>query len=235
MRGKILGSFNTILLCLFLLLVSFDLNTQQNTDSKGTSLMIKLPKPGHNSKTSVERSIKNRRSIRSYKNGMLSLKKVSQILWAAQGITDNNKYRSAPSAGALYPIEIYVIIRNVKNVPKGVYKYRPNDHCLCLQLPKDNQKKIFKASNYQECIDQAQIILIFAVVYDRVTVKYGKRGIRYTHMEVGHSAQNVYLQCESLGLGTVTIGAFFDDQIKEAINAENNEDILYLMPVGRLK
>ena len=134
-----------------------------------------------------------RRSIRNYKEGGLTLEELSQLLWAAQGITDPSGKRTAPSSGALYPIEVYVVVGDVAGIDAGVYKYRPKSHELVKVLDGDRRKDLTRAALNQQYITQAAVDIVITVVYERVTQKYGERGIMYTHLEVGHAAQNVYL------------------------------------------
>jgi len=194
---------------------------------------INLPAPDYRSNTSVEEALSKRRSVRFYSGEGLSIEEVSQLLWAAQGITGTG--RTAPSAGALYPLELYLVVGDVEGLYKGVYQYRPVEHELEKVVTGDVQVKLSKAAvgQNQEHVRDAAVDLVFTAVYERTTGKYGERGFRYVHMEAGHAAQNVYLQAVSLELGTVVIGAFIDDKVKELVNAEDQEEPLYIMPVGQ--
>lgn len=193
---------------------------------------ITLPKPNYSSAVSVEEALKNRRSIRKYKDERLTLAEVSQLLWAAQGITATWGGRTAPSAGALYPMEIYMVAGEVEGLESGVYRYIPKEHAIAKQVEGDIRQKLSDAALGQKVIRDAPISLILAAVYERTTGKYGKRGIRYVHIEVGHIGQNVYLQAETLGLGTVMVGAFDDQKVKDILGLDNEEP-LGIMPVGR--
>jgi SagB-type dehydrogenase family enzyme len=195
--------------------------------------IIKLPEPKYDSSTLIEKVLLNRRSVRSYKDEPLALKEVSQLLWAAQGITDPRGFRTAPSAGALYPLEVYVVIGNVNDLPKGIYKYTPNTHELMRILKGDKRTELCRAALDQEPVKYAPIVIIFSAVYKRTTVKYGERGIRYVHIEVGHAAQNVFLQAISLNLGAVVIGAFYDEEVKKILNMPIKEQPLYIIPIGK--
>lgn len=198
--------------------------------------IIKLPEPRYDSETSIEEALSTRRSIRAYKDEPLTLTEVSQLLWAAQGITTSTArgLRTAPSGGALYPLEVYVVIGNVESVTKGVYKYKPHEHELVKVRDGDVRNELAAAALRQTCIGAGSIVIVFSAVYERTTQKYGDRGIRYVHIEVGHAAQNVFLQAVSLDLGTVTVGAFKDDKVKIILNMPNEEHPLYLMPVGKI-
>ena len=194
---------------------------------------IKLPEPSYTGSTSVEVALSQRRSIRDYSGENLTLDEVSQLLWAAQGITAPWGGRTAPSAGALYPLELYLVVGDVEGIDKGVYKYSREEHELEKVKEGDIRAELAEAAVGQECVRDAAIDIVFTAVYERTTRKYGERGIRYVHMEAGHAAQNVYLQAVSLDLGTVVIGAFIDDRVKELVNAGEQEKTLYIMPVGR--
>ncbi|MEO0109472.1 MAG: SagB/ThcOx family dehydrogenase [candidate division WOR-3 bacterium] len=194
---------------------------------------VKLPEVRYKSEISVEEALLNRRSVRSYKKEKLKLSEVSQILWSAQGITAKWGGRTCPSAGATYPLEIYLVAGEVEGLPPGVYQYLPEEHSLKLILNKDVRKELTGAAWGQDYILSAPIDIIIAADYKRTTSRYGERGIRYVHNEVGHCGQNIHLQCEALGLGTVVIGAFSDERVKKILNIK--EEPQYIMPVGRKK
>jgi len=194
---------------------------------------IQLPEPRYESETSVEEALSQRRSIRAYSGDNLTLEEVSQLLWAAQGITAPWGGRTAPSAGALYPLELYVVVGDVEGIDQGVYRYIPQGHELVKVRDGDLRAELADAALGQSSVRDAAIDLVFTAVYERTTVKYKERGVRYVQMEAGHAAQNVYLQAVSLDLGTVTIGAFGDTEVKQIMHLEEQEDPLYIMPVGR--
>jgi len=194
---------------------------------------IRLPAPKHDGTISLEQALLKRRSVREYRDEPLTLSEVAQLLWAAQGITHRSRgFRTAPSAGALYPLEVYVVLGNVKGVEPGAYKYRPQQHVLQRVRKGDVRAELSAAALEQTWIGQAPIVIVFSAVYQRTTKKYGDRGIRYVHMEVGHAAQNVCLQAVSLNLGAGVVGAFRDRQVNKILNAPENEQPLYLVPVG---
>jgi len=194
---------------------------------------IILPEPRYDSDVSLEETLLKRRSIRSYTGEGLTLQEVSQLLWAAQGITDPSGKRTAPSAGALYPLEVYIVVGDVEDIVKGVYKYEPQQHELVKVLAGEQRKALAKAALDQQSVAQGAIDIVITAIYKRTTGKYGDRGVRYVHMEAGHAAQNVYLQAVALNLGTVSIGAFYDDQVKEVLNLPEDREPLYIMPVGK--
>lgn len=196
---------------------------------------IKLPDPLNESTTSIEKALLKRRSVRSYKDSPLRLSEVSQLLWAAQGITSPRGLRTAPSAGALYPLEVYVVAGNVDGLPEGVYHYRPDNHEVALVVTGDKRGELCQAALGQTSVKNAPAVIVFSAVYERTSMKYGERGTQYVHMEIGHAAQNVFLQAVSLEMGTVVIGAFYDDAVREVMKMTEREQPLYIMPVGRMK
>jgi SagB-type dehydrogenase family enzyme len=194
---------------------------------------VKLPEPSYDSKVSVEKALFERRSIRDYADEAVTLADVSQLLWAAQGITGPGGYRTAPSAGALYPLEIYLIAGKVANLPVGVYRYKVRGHELVKLLDGDRRPELANAALGQSALKQAPASLVLTAIHSRTTQKYGDRGIRYVHMEAGHAAENACLQAVSLGLGTVVIGAFYDDDLKKVMQLGGLEEPLYLIPFGK--
>lgn len=217
-----------------LFLISAFLSASGKKKMLTSSDRIKLPEPRYKSQVSVEEAILKRRSIRSYSNRPLKLEELSQLLWAAQGITDEKrKFRAAPSAGALYPLETYIIAGNVSSLEKGIYRYDPLNHEIIKTKEGDYRNKLSLASLGQPCVREAAISIVFAAVYERITKKYGERGIGYTYMEAGHAAQNVYLQAEALDLGTVVVGAFMDNGVKSVVGMKEEETPLYILPIGK--
>ncbi len=196
---------------------------------------IELPSPSYDGKVSVEHALFTRRSVRSFSRKPLVLKDISQLLWSAQGITSSRGYRTAPSAGALYPLEIYTIVGNVVDLPAGIYKYRINRHVLMLSAEGDFRNDICHAALQQRSVADAPAVLLFCTVIERITRRYGERGINYLFMEVGHAAQNVCLQAVALDLSSVVIGAFRDNEIKAIANLPDNELPVYIVPLGHPK
>ena len=213
-----------------LLLFSITLGAMPVVHSSDT---IILPEPRLDSDVSVEQAIQSRRSVREFSNSSLSLAEASQLLWSAQGITDVNGLRSAPSAGALYPLVVYLVAGNVTDLKQGIYQYSPDGHKLSRIKDGDSRMELATAAYKQRWIQDSAALLIFSAIEKKTTWKYGQRGIRYIHIEVGHSAQNVFLQAQSLGLDAAVVGALDDARIKKILNLSNEEQVLYLMPVGR--
>jgi SagB-type dehydrogenase family enzyme len=220
---------------LFCLTAGFGLSHAEGIVDTMKTETIKLPAPAQESDTSIEEAMAGRRSVRRYKDTPLKLEEVSQLLWAAQGVTSLGGLRTAPSAGALYPLEVYVVAGNVEGLPAGIYNYIPLKHELKKVASGDRRAELSKAALGQAPVKNAAAVIVFSAVYSRITGKYGKRGIQYTYIETGHAAQNVLLQAVSLELGAVVIGAFYDDSLKEVMNLPDEEDPLYIMPVGRIK
>lgn len=200
---------------------------EMKSSSNNVIQQIKLPAPGKRGSMSVEEAILKRRSKRSYRDKSLSREQISQILWAAQGITDTSRsFRSAPSAGALYPIEIYAVCGD------GLYRYVPRSHTLERLSNKDLRPALRDAALGQGFIANAPMDIVITGVYERTTGKYGDRGIRYVHIEAGHVAQNIHLQAVALGLGSVPIGAFSDENVSNVLSLSQEYKPLYIIPVG---
>jgi SagB-type dehydrogenase family enzyme len=204
--------------------------SESSKDSSGYEY-FELPEPKLSSKTSVEEALSNRRSVRDYGKDSLSIEEISQLLWAAQGITVRWGGRTAPSAGALYPLEIYVVVGEVKGLLSGLYHYDPGKHSINKKVKGDLRQKLSEASLYQDEITKAPATFVITAVYERTMKKYKERGIQYVHMEVGAAGENIYLQAETLGLGTVFIGAFEDERVKKVLGIQ--EEPLGIMPVGK--
>ncbi len=205
------------------------------TDGGVSRSIILLPYPNLKGNVSVEEALLMRRSVREYLPKPLTLKQLAQMLWAAQGITElKYKFRTAPSAGATYPLELYVVIKTggVEGVKAGIYKYDVETHSLILVKEGDFSNELARAALNQEWIRKAPVNIVIVAEYERTTGYYGDRGYRYVHMEVGHVGENIYLQAVALNLGTVAIGAFYDDQVAEVLSLPTNYRPLYIMPVG---
>lgn len=196
---------------------------------------IALPKPTLTGSTSLEQLLANRRSIREYPDAALNLAEIAQLLWAAQGITHPQGYRAAPSAGALYPLQLYLVVGKAQELTPGVYGYDPEGHHLVMRRAGDQRNSLAQAAFGQDWLADAAIIVVLAADYKRTTRKYGERGKRYVHMEAGHAAQNLFLQAEALDLATVIVGAFDDDEVAEVLQPPIQEKPLILMPIGRKK
>jgi SagB-type dehydrogenase family enzyme len=200
---------------------------------KAKAMEIKLPEPKVDSQFSLEQSLAHRRSIRQFIHEPLSLSEISQLLWAAQGITHPSGYRTAPSAGALYPLEVYLAAGLVEELQPGIYHYQPHPHQLLLVSEGDIRRQLTSDALGQKAIAKAPAILVITAVYRRTTRKYGQRGIQYIHLDAGHAAQNICLQATALSLGTVPIGAFHEELVAQTLNVAKDEIPLYILPVGK--
>jgi len=228
-KGLLLTVF--VLCAALLFAVPAKEKTENMTENKPN--IIRLPEPKYIGASSLEEALHKRRSVRTFGDGPVTIYEVSQLIWAAHGITGTGGLRTAPSAGALYPLELYVVAGNVNGLLAGIYKYRPKNHELLSVAGGDRRNDLCSAALGQSSIKRAAAVLVLTAVYDRTTSKYGERGIRYVHMESGHAAQNVYLQTVPLGLGTVAIGAFRDEEVKRVLNLQDMETPLYILPIGR--
>lgn len=187
--------------------------------------MIDLPEPKFTN-VSLEECIRKRRSIRSFKDVELTIQQISSLLWSAQGITDSIRgLRAAPSAGATYPLEIFIAKKD------GLFRYIPDGHKLKKEQDTDLRKEIARASLNQMFIADAGVVIVITAVFKRTAWRYGERAYRYINNEVGHCAQNIHLQAVALGLGSVPIGAFDDDRVKKILKLKEEEP-LYIIPVG---
>ncbi|MGF1614713.1 MAG: SagB/ThcOx family dehydrogenase [Gammaproteobacteria bacterium] len=198
---------------------------------------IDLPPPDQQG-LPVETAIKNRRSVRHYSPKPLPLGALSQLLFAAQGTTGHmygEPLRAAPSAGALYPFEIYVVAHNVEALARGLYHFAPNTHQLELIRAGDLRSLITQVALQQAVVGEADAIFVLAAVFDRTRRKYGERGFRYVYIEAGHISQNIYLQAVSLGLGSVAVGAFLDEGLNRLLGIDGqSQAAIYLHAVGTL-
>ena len=186
---------------------------------------IQLPKPVFKGNKSLEQCIYERKSVRRYKNNIIEIEKISQILWAAQG--RNGKKRTVPSAGATYPLEIYVILKD-----KGLFQYRCKDHTLELVNENDLTTKLCQAALDQSFIKEAYLNVIICAEFERTTIRYKDRGVRYVFIEVGHCAQNIHLEAVALGLVSVPVGAFNDEKVRHDLSLPKNIEPLYVIPIG---
>lgn len=189
---------------------------------------VNLPRPLDRGRMSLEEAIAARRSVREFLPDPLKPEELSQLLWAAQGVTSRDGRRTAPSAGALYPLETYVVL------PNGCFRYDPARHRLVPVSGEDRRAALCRAALDQPCIAGAPAVIVLAADFERTKAKYGRtRGPRYVHMEAGHAAQNVLLEATALGLGAVPVGAFDDAGVRAALELPPDREPLYLIPVGR--
>jgi SagB-type dehydrogenase family enzyme len=201
---------------------------------QSTAQIIDLPPAMKHGGIELNDALLKRRSHREFTGKQLTLKDLSQLVWSAQGITRARGLRTAPSAGALYPLELYVVTNRVEGLAAGIYHYRVKTHQLQLITSGDYHQRLAQAAMGQDVIEQAAAVIAITAVYARTEIKYGARAKRYVHIEVGHVAQNIYLQATGLGLGTVMVGAFDDTRVKKVLGLENDYAPLALLPIGHL-
>ena len=217
-----------------------EINNSILTKIKGQQLTYILPSPETDGNISVEKALTSRRSHRNFQSKAISSEQLSQILWAAYGITFpiqdhpdvRGGLRTTPSAGARYPLEIYAIIGNVEGIDPGVYKYISAEHKIIRTIDKDVRDELCNAALEQGMIRRAPASVFYSAIFNRTIERYGERGRRYVYMELGHSAQNIHLQAEALRLGTCAIGAFTDSRVSQVLKLPANEEPLYIMPIG---
>jgi SagB-type dehydrogenase family enzyme len=208
-------------------------STTPSDEISSEEMEMALPEPRYKGNVSLEEALLQRRSVREYSAEPLMMAEVSQLLWAAQGITSTGGNRTAPSAGGLYPLEVYLVAGNVENLAAGVYRYIPEGHKLATVKKGDIRKELAKASLDQSWVGRGAIDIVIAAVYEKTSGRYGERATRYVDMEAGHAAQNLCLQATALGLGAVTVGAFHDEQVQDALDIPTDNIPLYVIPVGR--
>ncbi len=194
-----------------------------------TDKVIQLPKPASDGGISVEAALAKRESVRHFASSPLTPSLLSQILWAAQGITRDGGGRTAPSAGALYPLELYLALRD------GFFHYIPRGHQLVHVSDHDFIDDLASVALGQQCIRESSAVVVIAAVYERIEQKYGRRGERYVKVEAGHAAQNILLQAVSQGIGAVPVGAFHDDDVRKVLSLPSDHEPLYLIPLGHIR
>ena len=206
-----------------------DTQAQDKTPEKGDSMKeITLPTAKITGQMSLEEAIQKRKSVRKYSPKELTSEQVAQILWAANGANPRKNFvaRNVPSAGGVFPMTVYLLDKN------GIYRYQPLNHSLALVKEGDKRKELSGAALGQAAINQAPVDLVITADVAKCAQRYGERAQRYTDIEAGHIGQNVSLEAVSLGLGTVMIGAFDDEAVKDVLALPDNESPLYIIPVG---
>ena len=200
-------------------------------------VVIKLPPPLLKGKVSLEEAITKRRSVRKYRPESLALFQLSQILWSAQGVTGGGRLRAAPSAGATYPLEVFAVIgkQAIEELETGIYHYEVDLHSLSLHKPGGFRIDLARAALDEGFIAVAPVDIVICALHTRTSYRYGRRGERYVHMEVGHVGQNIHLQAVALGLATVEVGAFDDEDVRKVLDVEEQIKPLYIMPIGKAR
>lgn len=188
---------------------------------------INLPAPQLNNSFSLDQAILERRSVREFQHQDLTTEQISQLLWAGDGITDKkNNFRSAPSASGIFPMALYVVKKD------GLWLYDPSKHALKLVNKNDLQKNLAIASLGQSSVNDASINVVIVANFNGITKKYGDRGVRYCYLEAGHIAQNLALEAVALGLASVPVGAFTDNDVKKVLELDETQQPIYIIPIG---
>lgn len=193
-----------------------------------------LTKPTLKGGVSLEEALAARRSVRKFSGKSLEVKEIAQLLWAAQGITSEKGKRTAPSAGALYPLIVYLVAAEVKGLSPGVYRYKPREHALVKIKGADQREKLAQAAGGQRFVSDAPVSFVIAVNYGRMDL-YHRRGRMYADMEQGHVAQNILLQATALGLGAVPVGAISEGKLAKVLDLPADFTAEYLIPIGHPK
>lgn len=224
------ANMNKPLLILAMLMAGLAQNTAGGAHMAATG--ITLPPPSKMGSISLEEALARRRSVREFTQQPLTLGQISQLLWATQGHS-GPQHRTAPSAGATYPLEIYLVVGNTENLPAGLYRYLPEQHRLETVFEGDIRQRLAAAAADQEWIGRAPAVLVIAALPQRTASRYGVRAERYVQLEAGHAAQNTLLQATSLGLGAAPVGAFNDAEVSRLLHLPAGSTPLYIIPVGR--
>ncbi|MFO8053298.1 MAG: SagB/ThcOx family dehydrogenase [Candidatus Omnitrophota bacterium] len=197
---------------------------------------IQLPQPEHKGDLSVEEAIFNRQSRRSFKDAPLKLPEISQILWAAGGKnvdTATGPSRTFPSAGGIYPQQFYLSANKISGLDQGIYRYSWSKHQLILIKKGNYSQQLSAAALGQQVVTQAPATIIITALYEKTTQKYGQRGEKYVLIDTGFAGENIYLQSESLGLATVAVGAFSEQEVSKILDLETTQTPLLIMPIGK--
>lgn len=234
-RREILAGFTQWFAALWLTSSAHPRRAAANVNRQHRQAVIKLPPTRTKGRITVEEALEQRRTVRAYQTRPLKLEQLSQLLWAAQGLTGSSGYkRTAPSAGALYPMDVYAVLEQdgVAQIEAGVYRYEPKKHALSEIARQDVKNAVAKAALWQMWMAKAPVNLIITAEYSRVTGKYHQRGERYAMIEAGHIGQNIFLQAEALGLKAGIVGAFRDHALTRVLKIPPSHEPLIIMPVG---
>ncbi|GAB4324894.1 MAG: SagB/ThcOx family dehydrogenase [Candidatus Sumerlaeia bacterium] len=196
--------------------------------------IVTLPPPDQTGRMSFEDALSRRRSVREFRPDPLSLAEIGQLLWAAHGRVSTGHRRTIPSAGAIYPLDVWLVAGNVRELEPGLYRYDSDGHALACAWRGDCRAELLAVALNQDMLLCAPATIVIAADVKRTAMKYGRRAARYVDMEAGHAGQNVYLQCAARNLGTVAVGAFEDEGVKRVLRLPDALTPLYLFPVGRI-
>jgi SagB-type dehydrogenase family enzyme len=195
---------------------------------------IKLPAPYTSGGMALAATLQARRTVRQFASRSLEPAQISQLLWEADGVSDPRGLRTSPSAGATYPLDLYLVVkeRGAAHLPAGIYHYEVGNHALTPVARGDFHARVAGACLSQTWMAQAPVMVVITGEYRRCTARYGQRGVRYTHMEAGNVSQNLFLAAESLGLGAGIVGAFDDQALAQVLKLPPAQEPLLVMPVG---
>lgn len=201
--------------------------------------IVSLPEPERKGGMGLWDALRRRRSKRRYADKLMDMNTLSQLLWATQGVTARmgaHLLRATPSAGALYPIETYLVVNRVETLEPGVYHYQVPNAYLELLSQGDYSRRIAAAALNQPMAAQAALVFVWTAYVGRCKWKYDERAYRYIYLDAGHACENLYLACTALGLGCCAIGALYDDEVNEIVQVDGKEEtVVYLATVGRLR
>ena len=190
--------------------------------------VVKLPAARTTGGMPLDQALVSRRSVHDFASASLTWGEIGQLLWSAQGITHDDDKRTAPSAGATYPLELYVATVD------GPFQYRPNGHNVARVTARDVRKDVQRAAGEQDALN-APAVFVFAAVPARTAARHGDRAMRYLQIEIGHAGQNLLLEAVALGLGAVPVGAFSDADLQRVLGLPADRVVLYLVPVGHVR
>lgn len=216
----------TLILCIF----GYRIAKTEETKPIVEQSTIALPAPQLDSRVTVEQTLKQRRSVRLYADEPISFQQVSQLLWAAQGITEPTKgLRTAPSAMASYPLRVYLVAANVKDLAAGVYRYIPQGHKLKLVMAGDKRENV----GSQNQMRTAPALIVYAADYTNLKQRSPNNAQRWVDIEIGHSAQNVLLEEVALGLVGVSMGGVDGTKMKTALKLPESEEVIHAVSAGK--
>ena len=200
---------------------------------------ISISSFNHQGGQALWEAIGRRRSLRDFSHDPITFEELSVLIWATQGITTRAwgvDLRTVPSAGALYPIETYVVVNRIQGISAGIYHYSVKEAQLVLIREGSFGRELSQAALGQEMLGEAACAFVWTAMVERSKWKYRERAYRYIYMDAGHVGQNLYLAATGLNLGCCTVGAFFDDEIDHLIGIEGTGEItIYLGAVGHIR
>ena len=208
---------------------------QAEGQQPGSVKTVKLPAPRLTGDMSLEACIQKRRCVRDYQDKALTLAQLGQLFWAASGVTGrNSRFRAAPSAGALHPLDFYAVVGkgSVEGLAAGIWHYEPAEHAITLGAEGDQREALAKAALGQRQITHAEVVIVETVEYRRTTKKYGPRGQHYALMDAGFAAENLFLEVQALGLAMCVVGAFRDEPVQDVLKCPREHLPLLFLTIG---